>query len=101
MEAVTQIQRKSLIGHTTGHHNVFGWDVRKSQESCTVPVSVPPVNTRDTDTVTHRVTFSSTGGQSRDTDASSAFHRMCNPSLLESVGDAGTSGCSTETRNTG
>ena len=31
--------------HKTGHHNVPGRDVRKSQESCTVPVSVPSVNT--------------------------------------------------------
>ena len=29
----------------TGHHKVSGMDVGKSQESCTVPVSVPPVNT--------------------------------------------------------
>ena len=31
--------------HKTGHHNVSGRDVRKSQESCTVPVTVQPVDT--------------------------------------------------------
>ena len=29
----------------TGHHNVSGRDVSKTQGSCTVPVSVPRVNT--------------------------------------------------------
>ena len=29
----------------TGHHNVSGGDVNKTQGPCTVPVSVPPVNT--------------------------------------------------------
>ena len=31
--------------HKTGEHSATGRDVRKSQESCTVPASVPPVNT--------------------------------------------------------
>ena len=44
MEAVTQINRKSLRAQKTGHHKKSRMDVRKSQESCTVPVSVPPVN---------------------------------------------------------
>ena len=45
MKAVTKLNYETLRAHTeTGHHNVSGWDVRKSQESCPVPVSVPHVN---------------------------------------------------------
>ena len=40
--------------HRTGHHNVSGWDVRKSRESCTVPVSVPQVNKRERETERER-----------------------------------------------
>ena len=47
MEAVTQINRKSLRAHTKLDTAMCpGRDVRKSQESSTVPVSVPPVNKR-------------------------------------------------------
>ena len=31
--------------HKTEHHNVLGKGIRNSQESCTVPVYVPPVDT--------------------------------------------------------
>ena len=45
MEVVTRINRKSLGAHTKLDTTIVsGWDVRKSQESCTVPASVPQVN---------------------------------------------------------
>ena len=68
MEAVTQINRKSLRAHKTGHHNVSRSNVRVSQESCTVPVSAPPVNKRESDSAQerperHRVTTPTEGNR--------------------------------------
>ena len=46
MEEVTRSKHKSLKERTkTGHHNVPRRNVKKSQESCPVPVSVLSVNT--------------------------------------------------------
>ena len=48
MDEVTQKKSKSLRAHhKTGHLNVSGWNVRKSQASCTVPVSVPQANKKE------------------------------------------------------
>ena len=46
MNVVAQVNRKSLKAHAqTEHRNVLGKGIRNSQESCTVPVCVPPVDT--------------------------------------------------------
>ena len=46
MNVVAQINRKSPKAHAqTEHHNVLGKGIRNSQESCTVPVYVLPVET--------------------------------------------------------
>ena len=47
-KVVTKLNYEALRAHTeTGHHNVSGWDVRKSQESCTVHVPAPQVDKRE------------------------------------------------------